>query len=126
MDATGGIAASDINDLDQIIGTYFVAEDSTVHGFIFDDDDYLTLDSTLGDDGTTELLGMNNIGQIVGTYVDRGAEHAFVYDAINGFAELDLLRPEPLATTSSRSTSTTSARSSAPMSVGTASATASS
>ena len=78
--ATGGIAASDINDLDQIIGTYFVAEDSTVHGFILDDDDYLTLDSTLGDDGTTELLGMNNIGQIVGTYVDLGdlTRHGFL------------------------------------------------
>ena len=50
----------------------------------------LTLDSTLGDAGTTELLGMNNIGQIVGTYTDGGVEHAFVYDATNGFVELDL------------------------------------
>jgi hypothetical protein len=89
-DATGGVAASDINDLDQIVGTYFVTEDSTVHGFIFDGDDFVTLDSTLGDAGTTELLGMNNIGQIVGTYTDGGAEHAFVYDSINGFVELDL------------------------------------
>ncbi len=89
-DATGGVAASDINDLDQIVGTYFVTEDSTVHGFIFDGDDFVTLDSTLGDAGTTELLGMSNIGQIVGTYTDGGAEHAFVYDATNGFVELDL------------------------------------
>ena len=96
VDATGGVAASDINDLGQIAGYYLVAEDGSSHGFIYDGGDYTTLDSALGDDGTTQILGMSNNGQIVGTYSDGGVEHAFFYDAdgvvddADGFVELDL------------------------------------
>jgi len=96
VDATGGVAASDVNDLGQIAGYYLVTEDGSSHGFIYDGGDYTTLDSALGDDGTTQILGMSNNGQIVGTYSDGGVEHAFVYDAdgfvddADGFVELDL------------------------------------
>jgi probable HAF family extracellular repeat protein len=90
IDATGGMAATDINDLGQIVGTYRVAEDGSLHGFIYDGGTYQTLDIDNPFASDTDLLGMNNIGRIVGTYTDVDGEHAFYYDPVAGFADLDL------------------------------------
>lgn len=57
--------ATDINDLDQVVGD-FRGQDGAFHGFSYKDGIYTTIDfPSAGDTGAT---GVNNLGHIVGCY----------------------------------------------------------
>src|SRR5437016_3376589 len=91
LDAPGanrGTSAYDINNagLGRIVGAY--SDGSVNHGFTYDGSTYTTLDDPLGTNGT-QLLGINNLGQIVGSYIDAsGHSHGFLYSG-GGFTTLD-------------------------------------
>ena len=69
-------AATDINNVGQIVGHYF--DGTHTHGFIYNNGTYTTLDDPLGTD--TFITGENDNGQIVGYYTDlSGGEHGFLY-----------------------------------------------
>ena len=57
----------DINNLGQVVGAY-EDEDGVVHGFLFHDGVYTTLDFPGA--ANTNLLSINDHGEIVGTYDD--------------------------------------------------------
>ena len=82
----GGLA---INNSGQIVGNY-TDNNGTVHGFLYSNGTYTTLDNP---SGATVPLGINNLGQIVGEYGDAsGTVHGFLYS--NGtYTTLD----DPLA-----------------------------
>jgi probable HAF family extracellular repeat protein len=72
--------------LGQIVGAY--SDGSVNHGFTYDGSTYTTLDDPFGTNGT-QLLGINNLGQIVGSYIDAsGHSHGFLYSG-GGFTTLD-------------------------------------
>jgi uncharacterized membrane protein len=78
-----------LNDRGQVVGIYLDAEaepnpDGTIpagvlHGFVWDDGDYETTD--VPGAAATFPTGINNRGQMVGSYIDAdGAYHGFVRD----------------------------------------------
>jgi uncharacterized membrane protein len=78
-----------LNDRRQAVGIYLDADarpnpDGTmppgvVHGFLWDDGGYQTID--VPDAAATAALGINNHGQMVGSYIDaQGTYHGFVRD----------------------------------------------
>ncbi len=76
-----------ISDLGQVVGTYTDA-DSIVHGFLTLGNLYITLDAPgaagaalPGYPSGTHANGVNNLGQVVGTYFDiHDVAHGFFYD----------------------------------------------
>ena len=69
--APGSTQASGINDMGQIVGTYFDA-----HGFLYGGGSYTTIDDPLATQ--TVAQGINNAGQIVGYYSDQGGVHGYL------------------------------------------------
>jgi probable HAF family extracellular repeat protein len=88
-----GTAAQDIDSTGQIIGWY--RDVSGYHGFLLSGGKYTTFDDPSAANFTTPH-GINNIGQIVGSYGDSGGfSHGFLLS--NGlYAALD--DPDPSAT----------------------------
>ena len=70
-----------LNNLGAIVGGY-ADENDLVHGFIYRNGVYTTIDNPLGEYGTT-LFGVNDVGQVVGSYIDAtGSVNGFVYDGV--------------------------------------------
>ena len=97
-----GTVASAINDMGHVVGQYwgtlFGQALQRFHGFLWKDGEYITIDAAFPDAMFTSLSGINNAGQIIGTYLhqrpgssdpnDYDGEIAFLYD--NGsFSRLD-------------------------------------
>ena len=82
------VGANDINNLNQIVG-YFYDTDSTVAGFIWEDNNYTFLPTK------SVATAINDSGVVVGRYrpINFPPQHAFVYDHINGFRDLNDLIP---------------------------------
>ena len=80
--------AFDINNLNQIVG-YFYDTDSTVAGFIWEDNNYTFLPTK------SVANAINDSGVVVGGYrpINFPPAHAFVYDHVNGFRDLNDLIP---------------------------------
>jgi len=97
-DPAGSTFATGINDLGQIVGYYLGP--SAFHGFLLTGSAYITIDDPLNrkaspGDGTpagTLANGINNAGQITGTYFDVNA-------VANGFLEFTTPNPPPPAGT---------------------------
>src|SRR5436189_37274 len=66
--ATNGNGAQAINDRGQIVGSYTNATGS--HGFLLSGGVYTTLDDPVTGARNTRAFGVNNAGQIVGSYQD--------------------------------------------------------
>jgi uncharacterized membrane protein len=97
-----GTVALGINDLGHVVGQYwgnlFGQGLQRFHGFVWKNGEYTTIDAPFPEAMFTTLSGINNAGQIIGTYLhhrpgspdinEYDSEVAFVYD--NGsFTELD-------------------------------------
>lgn len=88
-------APSAINDAGQMVGTYSDPVDfSLVHGFLDTSGVFATVDdpnmaaNSFGEE-YTELSGINNLGQIVGTYTDAAGSHGFLRSAAGVFTTID-------------------------------------
>ena len=87
-----GTIAWDINNSGQVVGWFNDAVGS--HGFIETAGSYVTLDDPLAKAGTTRAAGLNDFGQVVGTYGDSsGIQHGFLEQSGN-YVTID----DPLAT----------------------------
>jgi uncharacterized membrane protein len=89
-----GTIAFGINDVGHVVGQYwgflFGEALERFHGFLWKDGVYSTIDAPFPDAMHTALLGINNAGQIIGTYLhhrpessdvnDYDSEVAFLYD----------------------------------------------
>jgi probable HAF family extracellular repeat protein len=77
-DAIGSTTVYDINDEGNLVGTY----DLLAHGYLQDSSgDFETIDHPMAVRYTGELIGINNLGQIVGIYLDGdGMDHGFLLD----------------------------------------------
>ncbi len=66
-----------INDSSQIVGYSYMYPNGMHHAFLLSGDNYTTFD--VPGATTTEAYGINNSGEIVGTYVDAGGiQHGFL------------------------------------------------
>jgi uncharacterized membrane protein len=107
IDVTGAAATivGDINNAGQIVGGYLNADGSR-HGFLLSGGVYTTIDNPNAPN-STELTGINNLGQIVGAYDlnplslgDHGLEgaHGFLTNTLgNSFTSIDF--PSAASTT---------------------------
>src|SRR5436190_1788450 len=82
----GTTEAWGVNDTDQIVGS------TGMHGFLESGGTYTTLDDPLATTGTS-ALGINDMGQIVGTYSNATGKHGFLLSG-GTYTTLD----DPLAT----------------------------
>ena len=110
IDFPGAIetGASSINNLGQIVGGYLLPDGSR-HGFLYSGGVFTTIDDPNSTTNTSEALGINNSGQIVGAFDLDSPEgghqfegaHAFLY---NGgiFTPLDYPAAGVTHTTASR------------------------
>jgi probable HAF family extracellular repeat protein len=96
-DATGFTKVYDINDGGQLAGAY----DIVGHGYLKDTrGSFVTIDHPEAVRVTGEPIGINNLGQIVGAYVDaNGIFHGFIRDE-RGFTKIDY--PSALETTAEK------------------------
>jgi probable HAF family extracellular repeat protein len=72
--------ANGINDAGQIVGYYFVGGEPgpfLQHGFVLENGVYTTIDVP-GSIGATGIYGINNAGQIVGTFIDNDRGFGFL------------------------------------------------
>ena len=79
---SGGTGATGINDLGQIVGSYFGVYNGVggTHGFLYSGGTYTTLDVGGAGPLGTFAQSINNAGQIAGTYYDAGnVNHGFLY-----------------------------------------------
>ena len=97
-----GTVALGINDFGHVVGQYwgtlFGEGLQRFHGFVWKHGSYTTVDSPFSDAMSTSLWGINNSGQIIGTYLhhrtdsadinDYDGELAFLYDS-GDFIPLD-------------------------------------
>jgi probable HAF family extracellular repeat protein len=82
----GSTFANGINNEGSIVG-YYQNSASVAHGFLYSGGTFTTLDDPLATGGTY-LTGINDTGQIVGSYIGATGQHGFLYD--NGtFTTLD-------------------------------------
>jgi probable HAF family extracellular repeat protein len=63
------LRALGINSSGQAVGEYTDAQ-GVIHGFLFSQGHYLTLDDSTAGAKETQALGINNQGQVVGIYFD--------------------------------------------------------
>jgi probable HAF family extracellular repeat protein len=71
------MSANDINDNGQIVGQFTDALGS-VHGFVYEEDSFCQLDYPGA--SATEILGINNQGQMVGMFSMLTVTSGFLYD----------------------------------------------
>ena len=71
-----GTTAVSINNKGQTVG-YYTDANFQSHGFLFSGGHYTTIDDPLGTQ--TVLFGINDRGQIVGTYLEGSVWHNFLY-----------------------------------------------
>jgi probable HAF family extracellular repeat protein len=71
-----GTYAQDVNNAHQIVG-YYVDSSNRYHGFLYANGSYVTLDVPSAT--ATRALGINDAGQIVGSYDNAGGHHGFLY-----------------------------------------------
>src|SRR5262245_40467664 len=79
FDRGGTTGAFGVNDTNQIVGS-FEGTDGGVHGFLESGGTYITLAPPLAVVSTI-ARGINDLGQIVGTYDDANGTHSFLYNA---------------------------------------------
>jgi hypothetical protein len=80
LDFPGAVdtGANGINDTGEIVGNYFTDSAGDGAGFIYESGAYYSF-SFPGAVGYTDILGVNNAGDITGTYVDaNGVQHGFI------------------------------------------------
>jgi probable HAF family extracellular repeat protein len=73
-----GTIPSRINDEGQVVGHYYDSS-GNVHGFLYDNGKYTTLDDPTPGTTTTVATGINDKGDIVGYFVANGSEYSFLY-----------------------------------------------
>jgi probable HAF family extracellular repeat protein len=89
--------ANDINNLGQIVGSY--SNLGGTYGFLLSGGTYITLDDPVAKPGTTQALGINDAGHIIGQYYDASnLSHAFLY---SGGAYTTIDPPSALTATAS-------------------------
>lgn len=71
------MSANDINDCGQIVGGYTDVLGSA-HGFVYEEDSFCQLDYPGA--SATEILGINNLGQMAGMFTTLTATCGFLYD----------------------------------------------
>jgi probable HAF family extracellular repeat protein len=95
--ATFGTQAAGINDAGQVVGQYQIGSGAQggSHGFVYDSGSG-TYTTTLNDPSNpgppydTSPKGINNAGQIIGSYFDSNSRsHGFLYDGGNNYATID-------------------------------------
>jgi probable HAF family extracellular repeat protein len=91
-------SARGINDVGQIVG-YYSGNGIPNTGFLYDSRDGSVTSFRAPFDGTTATYGngLNNNGQIVGSYTDSISGHGFFVDAVGSFISLDV--PSSVGTT---------------------------
>ena len=88
LSSFGGTAATGINGSGQVAGYFGSADTATWHGFIYHNGSYTQLDDPNAAQATN-AYGINNSGQVVGTFPDVTAlNHGFVYSG-GIYASLD-------------------------------------
>jgi probable HAF family extracellular repeat protein len=75
--ATHGTLATGINATGQIVG-YYADSSFHLHGFLYNDGNYTTIDDSLASPPGTQAYGINATGQIVGDYGDSSGVHGFL------------------------------------------------
>ncbi len=85
--AKSGTKAYGINDNGQVVGV-FLESPTISHGFLFDSDNFTTLDVPSAIAGYSYAIGINNNKRIVGYYYDAKSSHTFIYDGAQ-FSELN-------------------------------------
>lgn len=79
--SSGNTTATSINDYSETGGFMY---NTGAHGFLYDGKDYLILDAPKAALAGTLTYGLNNNGQMVGSYVDsKSIVNSFVYDGFN-------------------------------------------
>jgi len=71
------LTANDINDNGQVVGQ-FTDSSGVAHGFVYEEDSFCRLDYPGG--RATNILGINNLGQMVGMFATLTATCGFLYD----------------------------------------------
>lgn len=71
------MTANDINEHGQVVGQY-TDEKGAVHGFIYEEESFCQLDYP--EAASTNILGINNLGQMVGMFTTLTATAGFLYD----------------------------------------------
>src|SRR5436190_8143430 len=79
----GGTFANGINGSGQVVGS-FQGTDFRVHGFLLSGGIFSTIDGPSAP-VITDAAGINNQGQIVGTYNDGSREHGFLRSSTGSF-----------------------------------------
>lgn len=74
---TAQMSANDINDNSQIVGQ-FTDAGGVMHGFVYEEGSFCQLDYP-GATGTN-ILGINNLGQMTGMFTTAVATSGFIYD----------------------------------------------
>ena len=84
----GSTVATGINNLQQIVGNYSISSGSGrgSYGFLYSGGTYTTIDApsdtgipALGIAATASIAGINDLSQIVGSYIDDNVEQGFLY-----------------------------------------------
>jgi len=98
LDAPGalGTQARGLNDRRQIVGI-FLGDDGATHGFLSQHGHFTTLDVPVPGTTTTTPGGINNYGQIVGSFHDSRGSHGFLYED-GVFPPLDVPFPDTFNT----------------------------
>ena len=85
--AAGVTEVSGINDLGQVVGSYWSADFQTADGFLYSNGVYSTLDYP-GAVGTS-IIGINNSGEMIGSYSTGQNSFSFLH------SDTALSTPEP-------------------------------
>lgn len=86
--------ARGINDNGQVVGYGQITGNSSVHAFLYDDEDMIDLNNLLPANSGWELYyahGINNLGQIIGWGDINGESHAFLMTPVPEPATVSLL-----------------------------------
>jgi uncharacterized protein (TIGR03437 family) len=85
-------AASGINDAGQVVGSHTTGTDGTRHCFLRSADgaSYTTIDPPRAIANSFSCAGINNLGQISGSFSDATGFHGFIRSAVGAFTTFDL------------------------------------
>jgi hypothetical protein len=79
--SVGSVTATGINDLGVISGFYVDAAGNT-HGFIDNGGVFTSLDDPNGNGTNTSFFGLNNTGQVVGSFTNANGSNGLVYNTV--------------------------------------------